>query len=344
GLDFYDRLVDEVCERNLKPFLTLYHWELPSALADRGGWSNADIGNWFAEYSNVILDRIGDRLYATAPINEPWCVAWLSHFLGLHAPGHRDIRAASRAMHHVLVAQAKAIDIIREQNAGRPGVTFNFECIEPVDTSQEAAEAAAVYDSIYNRWFLEATFQGTYPEPALRYLEPWLPSGWEKDLEKIAVPLDWFGMNYYTRTLIGPATDEALPAVSSHVGELPQTSLGWEIYPKGIKKLLHKINHTTGGKIPIYITENGMSGDDVIVNGSVDDTDRIDYLNAHFYEVKSAIVEGVPVAGYFIWSLLDNFEWAFGYEKRFGLVHVDFDTQERTPKASWYALQKALKT
>ncbi|MCP3850212.1 MAG: family 1 glycosylhydrolase, partial [Gammaproteobacteria bacterium] len=170
GLDFYDRLVDEVCERNLKPFLTLYHWELPSALADRGGWSNADISNWFAEYSNVILDRIGDRLYATAPINEPWCVAWLSHFQGLHAPGHKDIRAASRAMHHVLVAQAKAIDIIREQNAGRPGVTFNFECIEPVDTSQEAAEAAAVYDSIYNRWFLEATFQGTYPEPALRYL------------------------------------------------------------------------------------------------------------------------------------------------------------------------------
>ncbi len=344
GLDFYDRLVDSICSRDLKPFLTLYHWELPSALADRGGWCNADIVNWFADYSDVLLARIGDRLHATAPINEPWCVSWLSHFMGLHAPGLRDIRAAARAMHHVLVAQAQAIDVIRDRSAGQPGVVFNFEYPTPVDDSAEAVAALNCYDAIYNRWFLEATCRGVYPDEALRFLEPWLPSGWASDLDKIKSTVDWYGVNYYTRKLLGPALDRPLPAVAEHVGDLPQTSMGWEIYPEGIGEFLRRVQVASGGRIPIYVTENGLSADDIVIDGRVDDTARIDYLNRHLAEVLTAIADGVPVAGYFIWSLLDNYEWSYGFDKRFGLVHVDFDSMERTPKASWYALRDALQS
>ncbi len=344
GLDFYDRLVDEICAQHLKPCLTLYHWELPSPLADLGGWCNAEIVNWFAEYSDTILSRIGDRLYATAPINEPWCVGWLSHFMGLHAPGLRDIRAAARAMHHVLLAQAHALDVIRSHNAGRPGVVFNFEYPLPVDSTAEATAAAECYDAIYNRWFLEATCNGVYPGEALRYLEPWLPSGWESDLDKIAVPVDWYGVNYYTRKLLGPSPDGPLPAVAEHVGDLPQTSMGWEIFPSGIRGFLERVHTASKGRAPIFVTENGLASNDTIVDGIINDTARIDYLNAHLAEVRTAIDHGVPVAGYFIWSLLDNYEWALGYDKRFGLVHVDFETLKRTPKASWFALRDALKS
>ena len=342
GLDFYDRLVDEICARGLKPFLTLYHWELPSTLADRGGWTNHDIANWFADYSEVLLSRIGDRLYATAPINEPWCVAWLSHFMGLHAPGLRDIRAAARAMHHVLVTQARALEVIRKLGAGSPGVVFNFEYAEPVDDSPEAAEVRNFYDAIYNRWFLEATCLGEYPREALHYLEPWLPESWVQDLDSIATPVDWYGVNYYTRKLLRPSKGVPLPAVGEHVGSLPQTTMGWEIYPSGLGEFLRRIQVVIGSDTPIYITENGMSADDVVSEGRVDDGQRIAYIDAHLSEVKKSISDGVPVAGYFIWSLLDNYEWTLGYDKRFGLVHVDFTSLERTPKASWYALREAL--
>ncbi len=344
GLDYYDRLVDEICARGIQPFLTLYHWELPSPLADRGGWCNADIARWFADYCDVLLARIGDRLQAAAPINEPWCVAWLSHFMGKHAPGLRDIRAAARAMHHVLVAQARALEVIRGQSAGRAGVVFNFEYAEPPDDSPGAAAAAECYDAIYNRWFLEATCRGAYPTAALRYLEPWLPPGWERDLDTIAVAVDWYGVNYYTRKLLSPMPDASLPAVAEHTGDLPQTTMGWEIYPTGLGEFLHRVHTASAGSGPIYVTENGLSSNDVVVDGKVDDLARIAFLDAHLTEILKAIDEGVPVAGYFVWSLLDNFEWALGFDKRFGLVHIDFDKLERTPKASWYALQQALKS
>ena len=343
GLDFYDRLVDEICARGLKPFLTLYHWELPSALADRGGWANHDIADWFADYGDVLLSRLGDRLHATAPINEPWCVAWLSHFMGVHAPGLRDIRAAARAMHYVLVAQARALEVIRNLGAGSPGVVFNFEYAEPGDASPEAAHATRVYDAIYNRWFLEATCLGEYPQEALRFLEPWLPEGWERDLETIAAPVDWYGVNYYTRKLLKPSDSIPLPAVEEHAGSLPQTTMGWEVYPSGIGEFLRRVHSASGGDTPIYVTENGMSADDVVSAGRVDDGARIAYIDAHLSEVKQSISDGVPVAGYFIWSLLDNYEWSLGYDKRFGLVHVDFTSLERTPKASWHALREVLK-
>jgi beta-glucosidase len=342
GLDFYDRLVDAICARDLKPFLTLYHWELPAPLADRGGWCNSDIVDWFAEFADVLLRRIGDRLYATAPINEPWCVAWLSHFLGLHAPGLRDIRAASRALHYVQIAQTRALDVIRTYGAGRAGVVFNFEYASAADDNHASRKAAQFYDAIFNRWFLEGSCLGEYPAEALEFVEPYLPVGWQQDLERSAVPLDWIGINYYTRKLIAPAVDLTLPAVAARTGGLPQTTMGWEIYPPGLGEFLRRVNATSGGAVPIYITENGISADDRVTATGIDDGVRIDYIDAHLTEVRAALADGVPVVGYFVWSLLDNYEWTLGYSKRFGLVHVDFDTLERTPKHSWYALREAL--
>jgi beta-glucosidase len=342
GLDFYDRLVDACLKRNLKPFVTLYHWELPSALADLGGWRNRDIADWFADFAATVMGRIGDRVHAVATINEPWCVAWLSHFLGLHAPGVRDIRAAARAMHHVPLAHGKAVQAMRAAGITNIGIVTNHEYVEPVDDTPEAHAAARLYDAIYNRWFLGGMRRGQYPEEVLEGLGPHLPRGWELDMETIAQPVDWLGINYYTRKLIGPGPSGLWGDLAEHTGDLPQTTMGWEIYPEGLHHFLVRNHAEYGGGLPIHVTENGMSENDVVVNGEVEDAARLAYIARHLAAVARAIAEGVPVKGYFIWSLLDNFEWALGYDKRFGLVHVDFETLERTPKASYHALARAL--
>ncbi len=342
GLDFYDRLVDGLAARGLKPFLTLYHWELPSALADLGGWRNPDIANWFADYTEILMRRIGDRIHAAAPINEPWCVTWLSHFLGQHAPGMRDIRAAARAMHHVGLGHGRAIQAMRALGLPNLGAVTNHEHVQPVDDTPEAADAARLYDGIYNRWFLGGFFRGEYPEDVLEGLEQHLPAGWQDDMATIAEPVDWHGLNYYTRNLIGPGETDLWGGVSTNTADLPKTSMGWEIYPEGLHALLARVRDYTGD-LPLYVTENGMSAPDKITDGTVSDPHRIDYLDAHFDAARRAIAEGANLRGYFIWSLLDNFEWALGYEKRFGVIHVDFDTLRRTPKASYHAIANALR-
>ena len=342
GLDFYDRLVDAACARGLKPFATLYHWELPAPLADRGGWRNADIAAWFADFAETVLRRIGDRLHAVAPVNEPWCVAWLGHYLGVHAPGVRDIRAAARAMHHVLLAHGLALEVIRALGAGLPGAVFNFEHATPADDSDESARAARFYDGGYNRWFLEAVCKGRYPDDVLALVEPHLPAGWDLDMARISAPVDWIGANYYTRKLIAAVPGLPLPAVAERAGDLPRTTMGWEVYPSGLGEFLRRVHACCDREIPIFVTENGMSAADQIQDREIEDQARIAYIEAHLEEVRSAIEDGVPVAGYFIWSLLDNYEWTLGYDKRFGLVHVDFDTLQRTPKRSWHALREAL--
>lgn len=335
GLDFYDRLVDGMLARGLKPFATLYHWELPSPLADLGGWRNRDIAGWFADYAAVIMARVGDRIHATAPINEPWCVAWLSHFLGAHAPGMRDIRAAARAMHHVCLAHGRAIEAMRALGLANLGAVLNFEHAAPADDSAEAARLAQIYDAIYNRWFAGGMLDGAYPAKALAGLEPHLPAGWRDDLPTVAAPLDWLGVNYYTRKLIGPAPGP-WPGLAEVEGPLPKTDMGWEIYPDGLHHFLTRL-HAQAPGLPLYVTENGMAAAD-----PHQDAARIDYLDRHLACARRAITDGVPLRGYFVWSLLDNYEWALGYDKRFGLVHVDFDTQERRPKVSWHALREAL--
>lgn len=341
GLDFYDRLTDAMLERGLKPYATLYHWELPSTLSDKGGWTSPDIAKWFGDYTACIMGRIGDRMHAVAPINEPWCVGWLSHFLGLHAPGLRDIRATARAMHHILLAHGTAIQTMRGLGMGNLGGVFNFEWTEPANDSRAARAAADLYDGYYNRFFLHGIFKGYYPANVMEGFAPHMPDGWEDDFSTIQAPLDWVGLNYYTRKLIAPDTG-AWPAHKEVEGPLPKTQMGWEIYPDGLYNFLKRTAEEYTGDLPLFVTENGMANPDEIADGAVDDAGRIDYLDQHLAAAHRAIGEGVPLNGYFIWSLLDNYEWSLGYEKRFGLVHVDFDSLQRTPKASYHALKAML--
>lgn len=341
GLDFYDRLVDGMLERGIKPALTLYHWELPSTLADLGGWRNRDIAGWFADYAAVLADRIGDRLWSAAPINEPWCVAWLSHFMGYHAPGLRDIRATARAMHHVCLAHGRAIQVLRAAGLGNLGAVCNMEYANPADDSPGAAAAAHLYDGIYNRWFLSGMTRGIYPAEVLEGLAPHMPDRWQDDMATVAAPLDWIGINYYTRKNIAPVPGP-WPGLAEVEGPLPKTQMDWEIYPDGLEFLLRRTHADYGRGLPIFVTENGMANPDTVSGNRVEDATRIAYLDGHLAAVRRAIAAGVPVAGYFAWSLLDNYEWTLGYEKRFGLVHVDFDSLQRRPKASYHAFARAL--
>ncbi len=340
GLDFYDRLVDGCLERGLKPMATLYHWELPSPLADLGGWRNRDIGNWFADFTEVIMSRIGDRVFSAAPINEPWCVSWLSHFEGHHAPGLRDIRATARAMHHVLFAHGRAIEVMRGLGMSNLGAVCNFEYAFSADDSEEAREAAARYDAIYNRFFLGGLFKREYPERVLEGLAPYLPEGWQDDFDTIAAPLDWLGVNYYTCKRIAAAPGP-WPHLTDVPGPLPKTQMEWEIYPEGLHHFLTMAHREYSKGLPIVVTESGMANGDRIGR---EDSERMAYIDAHLAQALRAIEDGVPLDGFTYWSLLDNYEWALGYKKRFGLVHVDFETQTRTPKAAYHALAKALAT
>ncbi|MDC0094821.1 GH1 family beta-glucosidase [Amylibacter sp.] len=342
GLDFYDRLVDGMISRGLKPNLTLYHWELPSYLADIGGWTNRDIAERFAEFTDVIINRIGDRIDHTATINEPWCVAWLSYFLGGQAPGIRDIRAAVRAMHHVMLAHGKALEVLKSHGQSNLGIVLNLGHGEPASNTQADINATKTFDAIHTRWFMDSLFKGNYPKDMLSKVEKYMPENFESDMKLISSPIDWLGVNYYTRGVIKAVPNEPWPHFEGEEGVLPKTQMGWEIYPEGLELLLKRIYNDYTNEIPIMITENGMANEDVVSNDICDDPIRVKYFEDHLQAVIRCIAYGVPVKGFFGWSLLDNYEWAYGYEKRFGLVHVDYKTQKRTPKASFKAFQKAI--
>lgn len=343
GLDFYNRLVDAQLERGLKPFMTLYHWDLPSPLADLGGWRNRDIASWYTDYTRLVMKRLGDRVATTATFNEMWCIAWLSHFLGHHAPGLRDIRAAAHAMHNVLLAHGTALQALRADGAKNLGVVLNLQYDAAASYDPLDLAAAAREDALYNRWFLEGIFTGSYPAEALEGLAAHMPNGWERDMGLIASPMDWLGINYYTRGLYEHDPDALWPHSRQVAARLPTTDMGWEIYPEGLYQLLTRVQRDYTKGLPIFITENGMANADVVENGSVYDPQRTAYVEAHLDAVRRAIAAGVNMQGYFCWSLLDNYEWAFGYSKRFGMVHVDYETQKRTPKASFNAMAAALR-
>lgn len=340
AFDFYDRLVDGMLARGLKPVLTLYHWDLPSDLAVKGGWTNRDIAARFADYSRAVMARLGDRVAMTATLNEPWCISWLSHFLGIHAPGLRDIRAAAHAMHHTLLAHTTAMQALRADGHDNLGIVLNFETAHPATRSAADMAAAARQDAIYNRWFLEALTGGGYPATAMEGLAPHLPKDWQADMEAIAAPLDWIGINHYTRGMYR-ATAGAWPATEAVPGPLPKTQIGWEIRPEGLYEFLLRIKAQAPG-LPVYVTENGMAWDDRVEGGQVDDKVRRDYIRDHMAAARRAMDAGVDLRGFFQWSLLDNYEWSQGYGPRFGIVHVDYDTQTRTPKGSYLMLKDAL--
>ncbi len=342
GLDYYDRLVDGMLARGLKPFQTLYHWEMPSALADKGGWTNRDVAHWFADFAECITRRIGDRVATVATINEPWCVAWLSHFMGIHAPGTRDIRAAARAMHHVLLAHGAGVERLRAMGQKNLGIVLNFDHAQAATDAPEDAKAAALWDGIFNRWFIEGITKGTYPANVIEGLGPHMPANWQDDMALIGQPLDWLGVNYYTRHLTAHAPGTPWPSLRDVPGDRPKTQMGWEIYPEGLRGFLTRMSRDYIGDLPIYVTENGMANADAVADGAVNDTVREAFLLSHLGATRDAIADGANVKGFFYWSLLDNYEWAEGYEKRFGLVHVDYKTQIRIPKGSYHAYARMI--
>ncbi len=343
GLAFYDRLVDAMLARGLKPFATLYHWDLPQALSQKGGWSRRDIAGWFGDFAETVMRRLGDRVESVATINEPMCVSWLGHFEGIHAPGQRDLATAARAHHNVLLAHAEAMTRLRGMGIDNLGIALNFEAIAPASGHKGDLRAAAVRDAIANRWFIEAICHGTYPRLALEGLEPLLEPGWQDDLAQISQPIDWLGVNYYTRNTIAAAPGKPWPGYGQAPAPLPRTDMGWEIYPRGLHDLLVRLATEHVGSLPVVVTENGMANKDRPEGGQVHDPARIAYMDQHLRAALAAIGDGVNLKGFFCWSLLDNFEWSHGYEKRFGLVHVDYKTQLRTPKSSYQTYKAAYK-
>ena len=342
GLDFYSRLVDGLLEAGIVPFVTLYHWDLPQALQDAGGWPSRATAEAYVEYAGVVSAALGDRVQNWITHNEPWCISLLSHAIGEHAPGWQDPYAALRAAHHVLLSHGWAVPVIRANSPGAEvGITTNHEWFQAASASRADMRLATQMDGGFTRWFLDPLFGRHYPADAAAGYAPILPNGLNfvepGDYEAIAAPIDFLGINYYTRRV---ARDEgaAVNLPQEIFTDRPRNEMDWEEYPEGLYKLLNRLYFDYGPR-KLYVTENGASySDGPDANGRIADTRRLDYLRDHFAAAHAAMQNGVPLAGYFVWSLMDNFEWAKGYLQRFGIVWVDFETQQRLPKASalWY--------
>jgi len=341
GLDFYDRLVDALLAAGIEPFLTLYHWDLPQALQDLGGWANRDVAYYFADYAAVLVRRLGDRVRWWATHNEPWVVAWLGHGLGEHAPGLRNLKVALQVAHNLLLSHGLAADVLRDGGKdARVGIILNLSPIHPASAKPEDVQAAQQVDGFYNRWFLDPLFRGSYPADVWALFAPQglLPHVTPGDMARMARRVDFLGINYYTRAVVAHDPEAEFGVRYVHVEGSTYTEMGWEVYPQGLYELLVRLHREY--KIPaLLVTENGAAFPDALTpEGRVHDANRKDYLRAHFLAAHRALQEGVPLLGYFVWSLLDNFEWAYGYTKRFGLIYVDFPTQRRILKDSalWY--------
>jgi beta-glucosidase len=354
GLDFYDRLVDELCGRGIDPFITLYHWDLPQSLEDRGGWTQRDTAEAFADYASAVYGRLGDRVGTWTTLNEPWCSAYLGYGNGVHAPGRQDPAAVFAAVHHLLLGHGLAVRALRAAGADTVGITLNPAAVYPADPHNAAdQQAVRLVDGLSNRIFLDPLFRSHYPVDMLEHIARFTDLGYLRngDEKIIGAPIDLLGINYYSPTYVAarpgavggggahPGTEdiEFLPPVG------PLTEMGWMIEPAALTALLERIARDYPG-VPLFITENGAAFDDKFnrddpdADGRVPDADRIAYLDGHLRAVHEAISRGVDLRGYLVWSLLDNFEWAEGYRKRFGIIYVDYLTQRRVPKdsARWY--------
>jgi beta-glucosidase len=348
GLAFYDRLVDALLEAGVRPMATLFHWDLPQPLEDAGGWLERDTTDRFAEYATLVGMKLGDRVEHWCPVNEPNVVTLLGHAVGIHAPGRQLVFDALPAAHHLLLAHGRAVTALRATGATSIGTATNHTPVRPATDDPADAAAADLYDALWNRLFAEPVLLGRYPDG----FADLMPGPVDDDLRTIGVPLDFYGLNYYNPTRVAdpgsplPAaggldlTDRGAPFKLVEVDGYPRTAFGWPVVPEGLREQLVALHTTYGAHLPpVYVTENGCAYDDEVeADGAVHDPDRIAYLDAHLRAVAGAIDDGVDVRGYYTWSLLDNFEWAEGYTKRFGLVHVDYGSQRRTPKDSfdWY--------
>lgn len=333
GLGFYDRLVDRLLERGIQPHATLYHWDLPQALQDQGGWAVRDTAHHFARYAEKIGRVLGDRLASLATHNEPWCTAYLGHEQGKFAPGLRSPEVAHQVTHHLLLSHGLALQALRAEGVRAPlGIVLNQSPAHPASPSAADFQAAEAAFAGFVSWFMDPLFHGQYPQHPALGRQPVVASA---DMACIRQPLDFLGINYYTRNWCSTA-EPPVPAPCA----LGVNDMGWEIYPQGLSELLLDIHrrYAVHGLPPIYITENGMCEADRCLDGQVHDPRRVDYLHRHLLALAEARRQGVDLRGYFYWSLMDNFEWDSGYDKRFGLVHVDYATQQRTLKTSahWY--------
>ena len=347
GLDFYSRLVDGLLAAGITPFITLYHWDLPQVLQDEGGWPARTTAEAFVEYTDVVSRNLGDRVQHWITHNEPWVAAFVGYQVGRHAPGLKDWTAAIRASHHLLLSHGWAVPVIRRNSLdAEVGITLNLSPTESADSSVGSYQAARYFDGYLNRWFLDPLHGRHYPaDMVASYTElGYLPDGLDfvqlGDLEAIITRTDFLGVNYYTRTVVGEVPDTVDPLRTLRGGpvEAERTDFGWEVCPDGLYNILNRL-HFDYQPPKLYITENGASyGVGPDENGRVKDERRVSFLERHFSAAHRAVEHGVPLAGYFVWSFLDNFEWAEGYSQRFGLVWVDYDTQQRIPKdsARWY--------
>ena len=339
GLDFYDALVDGLLARGIEPFATLYHWDLPQSLQDAGGWPWRGIVEPFVAYADAVTRRLGDRVRAYATLNEPWCSAYLGYDDGEHAPGLQDRRLGLQAAHHLLLAHGTALEVMRANApSALHGIVLNLTPAYPAHDTAEDREAARRFDGFFNRWYLDPLLRGRYPDDVWRAYGADAPTVEDGDLAAISRPIDFLGVNYYSRSVLAadPTGRGARPA-----GPVPgaaYTEMGWEVFPQGLTELLVRLRREYPLP-PVYLTENGAAYRDTVHDGMVEDPQRVHYFDAHLRALHAAIVQGVDVRGYFAWSLMDNFEWAHGYGKRFGLVYVDYPTQARIPKTSarWYA-------
>ena len=340
GLDFYSRLVDGMLERGIEPWATLYHWDLPQALQDRGGWVNRDTVSAFVDYAGAVSHHLGDRVKHWITHNEPWCTAFLGHHEGIHAPGVKNHAAAMQVCHHLLLSHGLALPVIRANAAAaQVGITLSLHPTSPATDSAADAAAAQRHDGSRNRWFLDPLYGRGYPADVLALLGESAPVVLDGDMAAIATPTDFLGVNYYfpERVADAPGTGPMGLRLVEQPG-VERTAFGWEVAPGSMVTLLKRVQREWA-PAKIFLTENGSTYDDVVLpNGSVPDIQRRSYLVRHLAAVQQALAAGVPLKGYFAWSLLDNFEWGEGYERRFGLTYVDYPTQRRTLKASgqWY--------
>lgn len=347
GIDFYNRLIDGLLEAGIQPTATLYHWDLPQVLQDKGGWANRDIVQQFADYATVCAEAFGDRVANWITINEPWCVTWLGNFWGVHAPGLKNLDTSIAVAHHTALAHAEATRALREVRPEiRSGITLNMTNYRVSDESNtDLLQLRDYWDSNINRWWIDAQLHGTYPQNLVEFYgdklaKVVLPG----DMEKLKIDSEFLGVNYYSDSFLNTPTAEQVeknegtfvfPINSDGTSPAPHTDMGWPITPEGLGDLLIRIHNSWPEISEIAITENGVAYDDEPdEQGVVNDQRRVDYLLSHLESVSRAIDAGSPVKSYYYWSLMDNFEWAEGYAKRFGIVHINFETLQRTPKLS----------
>jgi len=333
GLDFYKRLVDELLQAEIEPWICLHHWDLPQALQNEGGWEIPTSVQYFADYAELLAHELGDKIKRWIIFNEPRCIAWLGYLTGIHAPGIKDLQLAVKVSHYLMLAQGKAIQTLRDSDRNlNLGTVVDLNAMHPFSDSRKDEEATDRHDQLWNRWFVDPLFKGAYPplaeEIGLKHTKD--------DMELIKQPLDFLGVNYYTRAIMSYDDSVPLTRAKGIQKKTPTTEMGWEIYPNGLREVLMRFRTEYGNPL-LYVTENGAAFEDNVTrSGEVQDDDRIAYLRDHIASAYRALRDGVNLKGYFVWTLMDNFEWAEGYSKRFGLVHTDRRTMKRTPKKSFY--------